>query len=191
MKMKKSFFTVVCMLFVVAPVMAGFSLPIVAEKDGTLVSLVDSADYITVKSTVYESGSDYIYGYEITGGTVDVSTLSIAILPGATVDNGGIFTFGGPGVVATGWGPVGSPVVEMVASFHDPQVEAGQTSMMVWFTSSLAPTEGNAGTMGVIDSSQIPTLGVSQILTPIPEPATVMLLGIGVGLTTFVKRRSR
>ena len=188
---KKSFVTVVCMLFVAAPVMAGFSLPIVAEQDGTLVSTQDPADYITVKSTVYESGSEYIYGYEITGGTVDVSTLSIEILPGAIVGNGGIFTFNGPGVVATGWGPVGSPIVSMDAKFNDPQVEAGQSSLMVWFTSPLSPIEGDGATLGITDGQFISTVGASQILTPIPEPATVLLLGIGVGLTTFVKRRSR
>jgi hypothetical protein len=146
----------------------------------------------------WPGGEHYYYAYHITNSelsNVAIDSFSVSIFEDVTVG----------GIGHDGYGVDEDGIVETYAYFspdtHTPQsamylfmpgsigqglIEPGDESLNLLFSSPHAPTTGyglvEGGSMGAI---------VSEIATPLPEPATILLLGIGGGLMTMIRNRNR
>ena len=170
MKLKMMLFVSLAALFLASPAMAMLVWP--GDPDYSSDDIWEGN--VWVQSRVYKFGDDFVYTYQVTPDTtVDIDSLSIPVIADVIIGTGS-------GIGAT----VGLSDDYFTAHFC-PIVDAGDFSPLVFFFSSYEPI-GDTGQA----ASGAQTFSGSTFV-PIPEPATVMLLGIGVGLTTFVKRRSR
>jgi hypothetical protein len=181
--MMKKFGFLAVMLLLAAPAMAAFALPVVAQQTSNFSPFGGGLDTVAVQSTVYQFGNDFIYGYQILTGTVDVSWFSVEILPGAVVTAVGYDLGSGQPTI---WGPVGTPIVSMDASFTAP-ITAGNASQMVWFISPQRWIEADGATGGITGGQYVTTGGT--ILTPIPEPATLAIFGLGAALAFGLRKK--
>jgi hypothetical protein len=134
----------------------------------------------------YDSG-EYVYAYQITNeSTTALSAFLVGILPGA--DAYGPACDSGAGLVdPTLWSVGGSPVDRVQAAFFDALIGNGQTSAVLWFQSSYASTFGHGMLSGA--AGGVPCSATGSLLVPAPEPATILLLGIGGALLTVSRRR--
>ncbi len=172
MKLKMMLFVSLAALFLASPAMAMLVWP--GDPIDGFDNTFNWDDDVWVLSRVYEFGDDFVYTYQVTPDTnVDIDSLSIPVIADVIIGTGS-------GIGAT----VNLSNGYFTAHFC-PIVDAGDFSPLVFFFSSYEPI-GDTGQA----ASGAQTFSGSTFV-PIPEPATVMLLGIGVGLTTFVKRRSR
>ncbi len=139
----------------------------------------------------------YYYAYHITNSPlsdVAVDSFSLSIFGDVTV--GGI-GYDGYGVDEDGkeafayFSPdIGAPqsaiFLFMPAPYAEGAIDPGEESLNLLFTSPFAPTTG----YGVIEGGGIGTM-VSGLATPLPEPATILLLGIGGALVTMMRNRNK
>lgn len=147
----------------------------------------------------WPSGDQYIYAYHITNSQfsdVAIDSFSLSILEGANV--GLLIGHDSYGVT--------DGIAEMYAYFSPdsfaPQsaiylfmpeimggqglIESGDESFNLLFSSPYAPTTG----YGLVDGGSIGAM-VPGLATPLPEPATILLLGIGGALVTMMRNRNR
>ena len=164
------------------------SLPDVAFSIGSGSALVDCEVY---KYTSGDYVNEYVYTYQISNvdSGVGLSLFSVGILPGADAYDPNFELL--PGVVApASWSVVTSGVVESVNGLFTSVIESGglwSASVPLWFVSDSEPILGNGALFGT--SSGIPYYATGDLLTPVPEPATLTLFGIGVLITLTRRRR--
>lgn len=142
--------------------------------------------YAVVDCEVYEYASnEYVYAYQIynENSAIGLSFFSVDIPEGASArwpnfDSDPIGGYVNPAYCTVS----GSPVQSVNYLFAD-TIDSGESSAWLWFVSDDASTMG----MGTLFGEQVGTTG--DLLTPTPEPATLLLLGTGALMILTRKRR--
>ena len=159
--------------------------------DGTLYNTYEATfniggGYAEVDCEVYKYVSDeYVYTYQISNqdSAIGLSFFSVGIPEGASARWPSFDSDPIGGYVDPVYSTVsGSPVQSVNYLFAD-TIDSGETSARLWFVSDDAPTMG----MGTLFGEQVGTTG--DLLTPTPEPATLLLLGTGALMILTRKRR--
>ena len=150
---------------------------------GPDIALVDSEVFY------YDSGPfDYVFSYQITNiSDADLSWFSVQILEGAGVlsDPGPAFD-PGTGVEPDEWDIVNSPA-QSVEGIFTSTIGPLESSALLWFASDNAPISGQ-GALAGLSSGFVFATGELLVPVPIPEPATLLLLGTG-GLVAVIRKR--
>jgi len=140
----------------------------------------------------YRSGAyagKYVYAYQISNidSGIGLSFFSVAILDGANAFDADYEPL--MGVVNPDlWAVVGSPAQSVDALFTGPIHSDGPitTSTVLWFVSDYESTLGSGALFGTLSGT--PYYATGNLLTPVPEPATLVLLGIG-GLLILARKK--
>lgn len=143
---------------------------------------------ISVTSMVYEMGDQYLYTYELTnpqGSTDNASWFSVAIQSGVDILSIGYDT-SSTLIVPAVWHNVGDPIISVDAQFQDP-ITPGDVSTILYFFSAQGPSTTTASVGGSTQTGGS-FVYMGLITSPVPEPATVLLLAAGA---FFGLRRKR
>jgi len=137
------------------------------------------------------NGAHYVYAYQIfndLAGNVPVSSFSVGLDPTANVANigsdAGSGTPGGTGPTANAF--TGTPPTSAVWYFFLNTIDpppAKEYSTVLLFTSPYGPrwAPGSLLDSGLSDKQDLPS--------PMPEPATLVLMGLGLGGFLALRRR--
>ena len=150
----------------------------------------------------WPSGEYYIYAYHITNSLLsDVAIDSFSLSIFGDVDVGGIghdsYGVDEDGIEETyayfspdSGAPQSAIYIFMPESMGLGLIEPGEESLNLLFTSPYAPREKDDTGYGVIQGGSMGAM-VPGLATPLPEPATILLLGIGGALVTMIRNRNR
>jgi hypothetical protein len=218
MKMMKTMRVVCCVLLMVSGVAGAIGIPLngdpIANLSGTqyvnengLSMLVDYAVY-DAQAWVTRGGADpdpwvqdpYIYAYQIfniSNSTVNVKIFSVGIAQEVTCGDIGVGTY--DGITRTQYGPLYGPFGVQTSEqkfsdgsatwqFDNRPIEPGMHSVVLLFTSKFGPGNSSSGGGEVTISGDNEGISISGIATPVPEPLTLALLGIGGA--ALLRRRS-
>lgn len=131
--------------------------------------------------------NQYVYTYQITNTSSDdtgLSFFSVSILTGSTVESP---EHDSNGVLPLCWDIIDSPL-ERVEALFSSSIDSGQNSALLWFFSDYESTSAGGALSGMSSAGYV-FATADDLLTPIPEPATVTLLGMG-GLVLLWRKRS-
>jgi hypothetical protein len=154
---------------------------------GTMSANVDYAVYApgnfgNILTPDPSGGTDYVYAYQVMPtGILPVTVLTVGLATGSGAHNAGTAPLYGAagGIAPSAWAIQSTSAA---ALFATPELDAPSFSQVMLFTSPNAPTFGPASVADGGKSDQ-------QILTtPIPEPASLAFLALGLGA---LLRRSR
>ncbi len=174
--MKKNLVGVLAVLLAVGPAMASISIQDVFT-DGTYE--------VTVESVVAPYEGQYKYSYTILPSTTaNIQWFSVSLTAGAVISDMGVEAGTGEPVI---WTLVSGPDSSSTDAVFTATVPAGSTSATVWFTSPQNFTVTPGAAAGLNDGQYVATTG--QVLSPIPEPATMTLLGLGAVLVTSLRKK--
>jgi len=176
--MKKKWLSLMALAVMALPL---FSANATAAYDMT-ATLTDGTNTATVHSWVEDFTGFYRYYYKIMTTSTNVSFFSVELPDGCTLS-------GSVGKIGTGTKPlmweIDDPATSISAYFN-PQIAAGGSSWTLFFDAVDAPTLGDAMASG-FGGGQFNVL-TGSVYTPAPEPTTIALLGLGMGLLARRKR---
>ena len=191
-------FRVLCLLFAVAlfahnagatPVPVGWS----SHDSDTAVFTIGSGS-TTVSSDVYygyASGpyqDKYVYAYQIAnvdcGLGLSSFSVSVVISDGASAYDADFEELTGT-VNPAFWAAVGNPVQSVDALFTD-TIGTGESSARLWFVSDYASGYSTSALHCLSGGASY--YATSDVLSPVPEPATIFLLGTGALVALRRKR---
>jgi hypothetical protein len=136
----------------------------------------------------YTSGNfvgDYLYTYQITGKSViGLSFFSIAIPDAATV---GLVGYESGGVEPTIWAVADSPAQSVDGLFAD-TIDYLDDSALLWFISPYENTQAMGSVFGTHMGQ--PAYANKKLYSPTPEPATLVMLGLG-SLFGLIRRKRK
>jgi len=142
-----------------------------------------------VTSTVYKADAGgYIYTYQISNAAVKFTWFSAALNSVAITDLG--VDVSGTEMQPVAWVPVDdSSAATSVEAIFSPGLTAANNSAILWFTCAKAPDptygEGALAKLSIVGG----VYAVGNILVPIPEPITMILLGSGWLLLRICKHK--
>jgi len=159
------------------------------SETATFSEVGGGPDIASVDSEVFYYGSgpfNYVFTYQITNiSDVDLSWFSVQILEGAGVFDIPAPSFDlGTGVEPDEWDIVNLPA-QSVEGIFTSTIGPGESSARLWFASDNAPIWGEGALAGLSSGFVFAT---GDLLVPIPEPATLLLLGTG-GLVAVIRKR--
>ncbi|MHC5059628.1 MAG: PEP-CTERM sorting domain-containing protein [Planctomycetota bacterium] len=165
------------------------------EESGTItfprIGTMTGVAQVASEVFCYDDSSpfDYVYTYQITNiSDVDLSWFSVQILEGAGVfDEPSPGFDAGTGIDPDDWDIINSPAQSVEAIFTS-TIGPSESSSLLWFASNSAPTWGEGALVG-LSSGYVFATGAVLVPEPVPEPATLVLLGAGGLLTVFRKIR--
>lgn len=148
-----------------------------------------------VDSEVYRYTSDayagkYVYAYQIFNedSGVGLSYFSVGILDGATAYDPGFDIEVITGVVNPAAWAVVEPPLQSVDALFTKAIHNSFSSAVLWFVSDDPSTEGKAALCGTSPGTPH-EYGTGDVLAPVPEPATLFLLGGLSGLMILTQRK--
>ncbi len=148
----------------------------------------------TVSSDVYYGYSSgqyqdkYVYAYQISNTDTDLglSSFSISIVVSSSASAYDPDFEGLTGTVNPAlWALVGNPVQSVDALFTD-TIENGESSARLWFVSDYASGYSTSALHSMSGGTSY--YATADVLSPVPEPATVFLLGMGALVALRRKR---
>jgi len=153
---------------------------------GSGSTTVSSDVYYGYASGPYED--KYVYAYQITNVDCGLGLSSFSV---SIVVSGGASAYDADYEELTGavnpafWATVGNPAQSVDALFTD-TIDTGESSARLWFVSDYAAGYSTSALhcMSGGDSHY----ATADVLSPVPEPATVFLLGLGA-LMAFRRKR--
>ena len=163
-----------------------------SHDSDTAVFTVDGGS-TTVTSDVYGYTSGpyedkYVYVYQISNVDCDLGlsyfSVSIAVSDGASAYDADYEEVTGT-INPALWAVVGNPVQSVDALFTD-TIDTGESSARLWFVSDYAPGYSTSAVHCMSGGASY--YATADVLSPIPEPATVALLGLGA-LVVFRRKR--
>ena len=148
---------------------------------------------VSIYGDVYQyTSSEYVYTYQILNesSSIPLSFFSVALPNGAdawgpAVDSDPIAGWVDP----IFWTTSGSPPQSVSALFSD-TIDTEQLSSILWFVSYDEPTWGLSAIYGTSDQG-VPTFSVADVPIPIPDPATLVFLGIGTAAVSSLMRKNK
>lgn len=167
-----------------------FSVPSVTmaawDMTDTFAPAVPGSQTTTVHSWVDQlvTAQVYRYNYEIDSTSVNINWFSVEILPNAQLT--GSKGTAGMGSIPLIWDFVDDDPISSIAAFFQPQITIVGNSCVMWFDSYQAPVVAGA-MVGGITAGQFYSLS-GDVFTPIPEPATMALFALGLGLIARKKK---
>ena len=133
----------------------------------------------------YDSGP-YLYTYQITNiSDTHLSFFMMEILDAAEAQTPD-YDLDEPAWVAPDIWAVNASGQSVDALFNSNALDIGEVSALLWYLSDYEPSWG-IGTLVGTPVGQI--FATTDLPTPVPEPATLLLLGTGGLLAVFRKRR--
>jgi len=176
------------------PVLSGVK-PFDHTYDGRILrGQIDYAVYEAYPGTVPGPGT-YVYAYQIfndASSNVAIDSFSLSILEDAVVGDIGWDDFGVVDGIEPSHGyfspdaATAQSAIYLFLPFMGGLIGADEYSVIMLFTSDNEPIES----FGILEGGSIGTM-VEGLPTPVPEPATVFLLGIGALSLTGMGRRRR
>ena len=190
MKSKKEFGFLVSLLMAILFAQNASAIPVGGVLYDSYTATFDTGSgYAIVDSDVYEYASgEYVYTCQIfnQNSTIGFSFFSVGILDGATAWSPSIDSDPIQGWVdPVFWTVVGSPVQSVDYLFAN-TIDTGQRSALLWFVSDSIPVFGGGMLFGTLSGVGVSTTG--NLLTPVPEPATLVLLDIGSAMMTLTRK---
>lgn len=139
----------------------------------------------TVHSWVEElvTAQVYRYNYEIDSTLVNINWFSVELLPNAGVT--GSKGTAGTGSIPLVWDFVDTPP-SSIAAFFQSQITISGNSCVMWFDSYQPPMEAGAMVSGITGRTFNSLTGT--VYTPIPEPTTMTVFALGLGLIARKKK---
>ena len=198
MKSKKAIGCLIMLLLVTQFLQNANAIPVGGDAYGDLYTATfdigSGSATVDFKAYKYTSGEFvyFVYTYQIFNQDSDIglSFFSVAIPEGADawspgLDSDPISGYIDP--VPGSWTVAGSPPQSVNCLFAD-TIDNTQSSALLWFVSGHEPGLSKGTLFGI--SSGIPYYATGDLPAPIPEPATLALLGIGTLITLTRKAKA-
>jgi hypothetical protein len=192
MKLNKRYSVLAGLLVCVALAGSAAAIPVGGALDAEhteIFNIAGAAATVDCRVYAYDS-APYVYTYQISNESlVGISFFSVGIIPDATAFDPAWDVL--PDTVSpANWDTAGSPVESVNALFVDTIENDGLPSALLSFKSDMPAIMGSGVLFG--SAAGVPISVTGSILTPrqIPEPATVVLLGLGTAVLTLAPKRS-